>query len=118
MKYKFKVIKPKQSNWLEQEAGSFASAIQQWHYDNVGQFDTWIREKEIDGKIQERQYFALFESDNGEQLVSRICTSGIYRKGGVVPSGNITITWEFIARKLGLPVEFFVDRKWDGEEQY
>lgn len=118
MIYKFKVIKPKQSDWIVAEAETFAEAIQQWHYDHVGKFDTWIREKEIDGKIQERQHFALFESDSGEQLISRICASGIYRKGGVVPHGNIGDPLAYVARQLDVSRDSFDDGEWKGEEQY
>jgi hypothetical protein len=116
MNQKFRVIKPLQSDWLEAKAESFAEAIQQWHYDNVSLFDISIRTVSENGG-SEVQSFALFESDTGEQLISRICSMGITRQGGVKrrePKLDILD----VAKALDVNVAVLLEATWDNEEQY
>jgi len=114
MKYKFRIIKPKMTDWIEQEGTSFADAIQQYHFDNVGMFDiTYAPE----GK--EEQCFALFESaSTGEKLLSRICRSRIRRKGGVESKASKQRKdISYVASQLEVPVEDLTG-EWEGEESY
>lgn len=114
MLYKFKAVKPQESSWLECEGKNKADAVQNWHLDNCGLVDTGFMATLEDGR-KEMQYFALFEFEDGEQLISRICKMGLYRKGGVPPPGRAP-TLQDIADRLEVDVDEL--QGWIGEEEY
>jgi hypothetical protein len=65
---------------------------------------------------REDQHFALFENDTGEQLISRICHAGLYRRGGVRPQ-FVQDPLDLVAEKLGVDRKA-LDGPWEGEEEY
>lgn len=115
--HRFRVLRPRLTDWLEEEGTSIEDAVQTYHLARCSR--TWadnsvgvLLHKE-DDKV-EQQWFAVFEDENGEELISRICVSGMWRRGGV--GGN---TLADVARKLDCElVEFEAAGEWLGEEAF
>lgn len=119
MIYVFRAVRPHISPYFEIEAGTLIEAIQNWHMKSQGTYDVKIEVTECGHR--ESQYFLLVETDLGEQYVSRVCQTGIYRRGGVKirkirkkPAHDLT----WVAIILEVPVEILTQGTWEGEEQY
>ena len=81
MVFRFRQVKPKESDWLYGEAETLGDALQDAHLDDrVG--DIVYRHELEEGNI-EFVRFAVFEVKDGTQYVSRLFERKITRSGGV-----------------------------------
>jgi hypothetical protein len=113
--FKVRVTKPRETDWIELEGETIGKAVQEYHFQNVHQNYADIPSVGV-SVDKEKQWFTLFETESGEELLSRICTSGIYRAGGVRPS-KPPMTLADVAKILGVE-ESKLTGEWPGEEDY
>lgn len=113
---KFKYLKPKETDWIESNCSSPIEAIQNHHYDNYEcGYDVIIMvDCDSSGK-KEKQGFALVKTEDGQEYISRICSSGLWRKGGVKPPHVKGL--EYVAEILGVEIDR-LKGPWESEEQY
>ena len=116
--YRFRVVRPKPTDWIEVEDTSIEDAIQNYHYKRASR--SWADNSvglmvyRADGTVKEKQWFAVFETADGEEVLSRICVNGIWRRGGL---GQKTVA--DVARELDWdPAAFAGGASWLGEEDY
>jgi len=97
-------------------------AIQQYHYDNLTHIEydddcktasVFLRAEELGNKANEVWHFWIINIGEEEPLISRICSTGIMRRGAPNP-----YKWEKAAEKLGVPIDRIkkLDSEWGGEE--
>lgn len=114
--HKFRAIRPRLTDWIEIEGDTLEAAIQEYHSQNTYIYHgSNVLSVGINVSL-EKQWFAVFETVDGLELISRICTTGIFRKGGVKPRGAPQ-TLADVARVLKVKLEDLED-KWYGEEEY
>ena len=114
MKFKCRIILPKESQWFELEAPSAAEAANDYFFD-LHQGLSYITFKQEGG---ERVYFGRVEVEGHGSWVARVFHSGLWRSGGVKLRKSTTI--EDVAKALnwtGDPKELLA-KDWDHEEQY
>lgn len=109
--FKFRVVKPNLSDWIEFEGESFGTAIQEYHFQNSA-IGCSIKVPLANGG-HERQTFATFESEDGEQLISRVCYKGIYRAGGVKSFRDL----HWVANQLQTSIDS-LQGSWDKDQDY
>jgi len=114
MKFKFRYKRPTLTEWFECEAESFTDAIQTHHHDNQRSYDVSITVENGDGG-REVQSFAVIEDEKGEEWISRVCNTGLFRKGGVKPYPVRDLA--YVAEKLGVVIDR-LQGPWEGEETY
>lgn len=121
MTYRFRRLRPKKTEWIVGEGTSLEDAIQEWHFHRAGNL---FAEDSVGLLVPrgqdcfEQQWFALFEDENGERLISRICTSSLVRVSGVKrPGGSKVTTLTDVARRLGVELSR-LEGEWTGEEDY
>ncbi len=116
--FKFRVLRPKLTDWVEEEGTCIEDAIQNYHYDRVSQ--TWadnsvgLMVRNEDGSVKEKQWFAVFEDEGGTEFTSRICVTGMWRKGGI--PGRIRTLGD-VAKELGVELSS-LEIEWLYEEDY
>ena len=119
MKFRFRVLRPIATAWIEAEAASIEDAIQDYHALRCAQ--TWadnsvgIFLRNQDGTPKEQQWFAVFEDETGTELISRICCTGLWRSGGVRRRGPER-TMADVARELGVEPGALSEGEWPFEE--
>lgn len=99
------------------EADSWEAAALEFHNQNPCEGYKHVIYKD-EGRSREEVHFALVEVEGHEPIVTRIFSTGIWRKGNPKLSTNPTL--EEIAKKLGWthdPQELLGD-DWDLEEGY
>lgn len=99
--FKFRYIKPIQSEWIEEKGSSVEDAIQNHHIKDNNDKLFGVRIMVKNAGIIEHQSFALVECETGEKLISRICSTGIFRKGGVKDNNDLS----FVASKLDVSLD-------------
>ena len=113
--FRFRVLRPRLSEWIEREGSSVEDAIQSYHDAHVsfGWVDNSASRlvKNLDGTVKEKQCFALFELEDGSELISRICLTGIWRKGGTQRR-----TIADVAKELGVSIASLENRNWQDED--
>jgi hypothetical protein len=114
--WKFRVVAPEKdkTDWVEWEAEQDWVAIQAWHFANT--VGVSIRRK----GSKETETFAKFELEDGTRLVSRIFTSGIYRRGGVQPPAtgySDSYKLSQLAKVLSVSIDTLAPDNWVGEEE-
>lgn len=115
--FKVRVLKPKETNWFKIEGSNIAEAIQDYHLQEMNYHYSsrisWVTLYEING---EHHHFTRFETEDGQTIISRICESGIWRKGGVDMT-DCPRTLEDIAQLLEVDLSL-VEGPWIGEESW
>jgi hypothetical protein len=105
---KFRVLKPVVSEWFEFE-GSVEDAIQDHHANASESFDRgdgstyrlFLREAESHAGIREIMSLRLYETEDGEKLISTIYHTGIFRKGRPVSDREHDEKIQKICEELG-----------------
>lgn len=119
--FKFRVIAPKKTDWVEVEGTCDVDAVQSYHSERVSAYydENSIRVTTYneDGSRGESQSFAKFEMEDGSFLISRICTTGIHRKGGIYRKNWKPTTLADAAKVLGVEEEDLLG-PWEMEEDY
>jgi hypothetical protein len=113
--FRFRVLKPKPTEWIEQEGETDVDAIQAWHMRWPVDYCATLIHYEPGGQQGEREHFLRIEMESGERLISRKCSSGIYRGGGVKRPGWRPKTLADIAKELDVEVSA-LEGPWEGEE--
>lgn len=112
--WRFRYILPEPSEWCGGTGESATAAIQSHHVDNQ-YLGVEIRVPLAGG--EETQSFALVETEDGEQWISRACRTEFIRRGGVrTPRGGVR-DLAHVAKTLGVSLEK-LQGPWDGEESY
>jgi len=115
----FRFVKPVMSDWFKVRGRSAIGEMQDVHLEYANEYSVTIRNPyEEDGK-KSAWDLALVEFDDGSEQISRIVTHGIYRAGGVKPTGRwYTAPLKYAAEKLGVSVEDinFPDEDWLEQE--
>jgi hypothetical protein len=115
MIYRCRMVQPSVEEWGEVEADSPPLAANEYHLNlNHAGFD--LRRVFPDGRI-ERVHLALIEVEGHGPFISRLFSTGIFRKGGVHPTETELAA---VANKLGWtgPPKELLEDGWDGEETY
>lgn len=114
--YRCRTVAPRQTSWCDVEALSPEDAAQT-HHDRRLRSDSIVYVPD-EKKAGSRVYFALVEVEGHGEMVSRIFTSEILRRGGV-KSNRPPVTLADVAQALGWgrdPQEL-VASGWDGETE-
>jgi len=114
--FKVRVTQPKETDWVEVEGEDLVAAIQQYHFDQIGFNYRHIPTVTLWVEGKERQHFTEFETEDGQKLISRICQTGIWRKGGVHAPGRPRSLAD-VERIFGVE-EGHLQGEWIGEEEY
>ena len=101
MTFKFRVAKPRPTRWVTQKGSCAEDAVQQWHEDNCCRVSSCYKVYDEEGKREDHCY-AVFELEDGTELVSLIYDCGIFRSGGVQRGPPRTL--ETVAAELGVDV--------------
>ncbi|MDD5511086.1 MAG: hypothetical protein PHI12_09795 [Dehalococcoidales bacterium] len=123
---KFKVTFGHNTVPTEIEGDTIEDAIQSFHLDNLeylrsipGAASVTVEPGELDSPIRETWHFIVckIESMGNVPVISRVCSTGIYRKGGM-SSVYSTGKWQKAAGILGVPVDCICCDDWGDEEDY
>lgn len=119
MTYRCRTVAPRQTSWCDVEASSPEDAAQT-HHDRRLRSDSIVYvpdEKEAGNRV----YFALVEVEGHGEMVSRIFTSEILRRGGVKskcqPVTLSPLTGVAQALGWGRDPQELVASGWDGETE-
>jgi hypothetical protein len=122
---KFRVLKPVVSEWIESE-GSVEDAIQDHHANAPENFSHGIdgstyriglHEEESHEGIREIMSLRLYETEEGQKLISTIYHTGIFRKGRPMDDWEREKRIQKICEELGTTRENLFARN-PGEEKY
>ncbi len=97
--FRFRVVRPRPTQWVEQDGVSVKDAIQEWHLSNTRVSASYFATTDSGGK--EKRHYALFELEDGSELLSLICENGIFRSGEAYKRR----TPETVAGELGVSVD-------------
>jgi len=121
---KFRVLKPVVSEWIESE-GSVTDAIQDHHanapesfaHGDGSTYRIYLSEEESSEGIREIMSLRLYETEDGQKLISTIYHTGIFRQGGFKDKPLRDRTIQKICEELGTTRENLFARN-PGEEKY